>query len=139
MVIVYSGEASDMRRRTVSSGTEWESKVGYSRAVRAGNTVHVAGTTATDENGNPIDGGPYEQTKQALATISDALNEVGAGIEDVTRTRLFVTDIDDWEAIGRAHRKVFGDVGPATSMIEVDRLIDSSLCIEIEADAVVDN
>lgn len=126
-----------MRRRTVSSGTEWESHVGYSRAVRAGSIVHVAGTTATDENGEPLDAGPYEQTKQALTTVSRALEEVGAGIEDVTRTRLFVTDIDDWEAIGRAHEEVFGDVRPAASMIEVERLIDPKLCVEIEADAVV--
>lgn len=126
-----------MRRRTVSSGTAWESKVGYSRAVRAGNIIHVAGTTATDENGDPIDGGPYEQTEQALATIASTLEAVGAGIEDVTRTRLFVTDIDDWEAIGRAHEAVFGDVRPAASMVEVDRLIDPALCVEIEADAVV--
>lgn len=127
-----------MRRETVSSGTEWESQVGYSRAVRAGNVVHVAGTTATDENGDPIDGGPYEQTKHVLSTISNALDEAGASIEDVTRTRLFVTAIEDWEAIGRAHEEVFGDVRPATTMVEVNQLIDPELCVECEVDAVVD-
>lgn len=127
-----------MRRQTVSSGTEWESQVGYSRAVRAGNVVHVAGTTATDENGDPIDGGPYEQTKHVLSKISHALDEAGASIEDVTRTRLFVTSIEDWEKIGRAHEEVFGDVRPATTMVEVNQLIDPDLCVEIEIDAVID-
>jgi enamine deaminase RidA (YjgF/YER057c/UK114 family) len=127
-----------MRRQSVSSGTEWESQVGYSRAVRAGNVVHVAGTTATDENGDPIDGGPYEQTKQVLSKISRALDEAGASIEDVTRTRLFVTVIDEWEEIGRAHEEVFGDVRPAATMVEVNRLIYPELCVEIEVDAVVD-
>lgn len=128
-----------MRRLNVSSGTEWESRVGYSRAVRTGNVVHVAGTTATDENGDPIDGGPYEQTKQALSNVSRALDEADASIEDVTRTRLFVTDIDEWEEIGRAHGEVFGDVRPAATMVEVNRLIDPDLCVEIEVDAVVDD
>lgn len=127
-----------MRRRTVSSGTEWESQVGYSRAVRARNIVHVAGTTATDENGDPIDGGPYEQTKHVLSEISRTLDEAGASIEDVTRTRLFVTSIEDWEEIGRAHGEVFGDVRPATTMVEVNQLIDPDLCVEIEVDAVID-
>jgi enamine deaminase RidA (YjgF/YER057c/UK114 family) len=128
-----------MRRVNLSSGTEWESRVGYSRAVRTGNVVHVAGTTATDENGNPIDGGPYEQTKQALSNVSRALDEADASIEDVTRTRLFVTDIDEWEEIGHAHGEVFGDVRPAATMVEVNRLIDPDLCVEIEVDAVVDD
>ncbi len=126
-----------MNRRTVSSGTEWESQVGYSRATRAGNVVHVAGTTATDEDGTPIDGGPYEQTTHILDTIARTLEEAGASIEDVTRTRMFVTDIDDWEEIGRAHEAVFGEIRPAASMVEVQRLIDPRLCVEIEADAVV--
>ena len=127
-----------MRRQTVSSGTEWESQVGYSRAVHAGNVIHVAGTTATDETGDPIDGGPYEQTKHVLSKISRVLDEAGASIEDVTRTRLFVTDIEEWEEIGRAHEEVFGAVRPAATMVEVNRLIDPDLCVEIEVDAVID-
>lgn len=126
-----------MQRRTVSSGTEWESMVGYSRAVRTGNQIHVAGTTATDEDGDPLEAGPYEQTKRVLEIITQALSEVDAGIADVTRTRLFVTAIDEVEEIGRAHREVFGDVRPATTMVEVNRLIDPKLCVEIEANAVV--
>lgn len=126
-----------MHRRTVSSGTEWESQVGYSRATRVGNVVHVAGTTATDENGTPIDGGPYEQTSHILDQIERTLEEAGASIEDVTRTRLFVTNIDNWDVIGRAHEEVFGEIRPAASMVEVQRLIDPRLCVEIEADAVV--
>lgn len=124
-----------MPRQTVTSGTEWESQVGYSRATRVGNVVHVAGTTATDEDA--IDGGPYEQTTHILGTIKRTLEEADADIEDVTRTRLFVTDIDDWEEIGRAHREMFGEIRPATSMVQVQRLIDPRLCVEIEADAVV--
>ncbi len=98
--------------------------------------MHVAGTTATDADGEPIDGGPYEQTIRCLERIEHALTEAGASIEDVTRTRLFVTDIDDWEAIGRAHAAVFESIRPAATMVEVDRLIDPSLCVEIEADAI---
>ncbi len=98
--------------------------------------MHVAGTTATDEDGEPIDGGPYEQTLCCLDQIENALTEIGASIEDVTRTRLFVTNIDDWEAIGRAHADVFESIRPAATMVEVDRLIDPSLCVEIEADAI---
>lgn len=127
----------NMPRRTVSSGTEWESAVGYSRATRVGDVIHVAGTTATDEEGTPIDGGPYEQTAHILDTITQTLDSAGASIEDVTRTRMFVTDIDDWEDIGRAHEEVFGEIQPAATMVEVQRLIDPQLCVEIEADAVV--
>lgn len=126
-----------MHRRTVSSNTEWESQVGYSRATRVGNVVHVAGTTATDENGTPIDGGPYVQTSHILDQIERTLEEADASIEDVTRTRLFVTNIDDWKEIGRAHAAVFGEIRPAASMVQVQRLIDPRLCVEIEADAVV--
>lgn len=127
-----------MPRRTVSSNTEWESAVGYSRATRVGNVVHVAGTTATDDDGIPIDGGPYEQTVHILNQIEETLEEASASIEDVTRTRMFVTDIDDWEEIGRAHEEVFGEIQPAASMVQVQRLIDPALCVEIEADAVVE-
>lgn len=127
-----------MHRRTVSSNTEWEEQVGYSRATRVGNVVHVAGTTATDDDGTPIDGGPYEQTVHILDQIEETLKEASASIEDVTRTRMFVTVIDDWEEIGRAHEAVFGEIRPAASMVQVQRLIDPRLCVEIEADAVVE-
>lgn len=125
-------------RQRVDSGTEWEAEVGYSRAVRAGDTVYVSGTTATDETGEPMPGTAAEQTRQALADVVAALEAVGASADDVVRTRLYVTDIDDWEAIGAVHGEVFGDVRPATTMVEVSSLIDSDLCVEVEAVAVVD-
>ncbi len=128
-----------MERKTVSSGTEWESKVGYSRAVRTGDEVHVSGTTATDEDGDLVgEGDAYEQTAQALSNVEDALSEAGASVEDVVRTRLYVTDVErDWEEVGEAHAEVFGDVRPATSMVEVSRLIDPEMLVEIEAVARV--
>jgi len=127
-----------MTRERVSSGTEWEATVGYSRAIRADGRVSVAGTTATDEDGDPVaPGDAYAQTAHALGLVADALDEAGAAIEDVVRTRLFVTDIDDWEAVGRAHGEVFGEVRPATTMVEVSRLIHPDLVVEIEAEAVV--
>ncbi|MFD1586345.1 RidA family protein [Halorientalis brevis] len=126
-----------MERRLVSSGTDWEDEVGYSRAVRAGDAVHVSGTTAIDDDGDPLDAGPYEQTKRALDLVADALAEAGASVEDVVRTRMYVTDIDAWEEIGRAHGEVFGDVKPATTMVEVERLIDPALVVEIEAEASI--
>lgn len=129
-----------MERRRISSGTEWESRVGYSRAVRAGSQVHVSGTTATDDAGDVVgEGDPYEQTMQALSNVESALEAADAGLEDVVRTRLFVVDIDDWEAVGDAHAEYFDDVRPATSMVEVSRLIDPALLVEIEAVAVVDD
>jgi enamine deaminase RidA (YjgF/YER057c/UK114 family) len=127
-----------MDRRHVSTGTEWESAVGYSRAVRVGPHVHVAGTTATDAAGELVGRGDSgEQTRQALENVARALDEAGASIEDIVRTRLYVTDVEDWEAIGEAHAAVFGAVRPATSMVEVARLIDPAMCVEIEATAVV--
>jgi len=127
-----------MERRLVSSGTEWESRVGYSRAVRVGPHVHVSGTTATDEDGNVVGAGdPYAQTRQALSNVERALAEAGASLADVVRTRLFVTDIDRWEAVGDAHAETFADVRPTTSMVEVSRLIDPELLVEVEATALV--
>jgi enamine deaminase RidA (YjgF/YER057c/UK114 family) len=128
-----------MERRRISSGTEWESHVGYSRAIRAGSQIHISGTTATDEDGDVVgEGDPYEQTKQALANVEDALVEADASLEDVVRTRMFVTDIDDWEAIGEAHGEYFSEIRPATSMLEVSRLIRPELLVEVEAVAIVE-
>ncbi len=125
-----------MEREHVSSGTEWESTVGYSRAVRVGDEIHVSGTTATDENGDVVGvGDPYAQTSRAIENVAAALAAVDAGLEDVVRTRLYVTDIDEWEAVGRAHGEAFGEVRPATSMVQVERLIDPEMLVEIEAEA----
>jgi enamine deaminase RidA (YjgF/YER057c/UK114 family) len=129
-----------MRRTTVSSGTEWERAVGYSRAVRVGSEVRVSGTTATDEDGDLVgENDPYAQASQAFRNVVSALEEAGASADDVVRTRMYVTDIEDWEEIGRAHEEVFGHVRPATSMVQVERLIDPAMVVEVEADAVVDD
>lgn len=123
-----------MTRERIDSGTAWEDAVGYSRAVRAGDEIYVAGTTATDDAGELVGvGDPYKQTAQAIANIESALEDAGAELADVVRTRMYVTDIDQWEAIGRAHREAFSSIRPATSMIQVDRLIDPEMCVEIEA------
>ncbi|MFC5277926.1 RidA family protein [Halorubrum rubrum] len=127
-----------MERKRVSSGTEWESTVGYSRAIRVGSHVHVSGTTATDDDGDVVgEGDPYEQTRRAIRNVEDALREAGASLEDVVRTRMFVTDVDEWEAVGEAHGEAFGNVRPTTSMVEVSRLIDPEMLVEIEAVAIV--
>ena len=124
-------------RRLVSSGAVWEPVVGYSRAVRCGDWVVVAGTTAAADGG-PIGGDdPAEQTREVLRRIGDALERAGARLADVVRTRIFVTDISRWEEIGRAHGEVFGDIRPAATMVEVKALIEPALLVEIEADAYV--
>lgn len=127
-----------MERLNVSTETSWEELVGYSRVVRKGTHVYVSGTTATDENGQVIGiGDAYRQTVQIINNIDQALRKVNATLEDVVRTRIYVIDIDEWESVGRAHGMFFSDIRPATSMVEVSRLIDPDMLVEIEAVALL--
>src|SRR2546423_5634540 len=123
-------------RQKISSGAKWESIVGYSRAVRVGNRIYVTGTTALGEDGEIVGvGDAYQQAKQCLQNIESALKRLGAGLEHVVRTRMFVTDISRWEEYGRAHGEVLREVMPATTIVEVNRLIDPQMLIELEVDA----
>ncbi len=126
-----------MERERVATGTPWEARVGYSRAVRVGPHVYVSGTTATDSKGKIVgEGDPYQQTVQVFRNIRVALEAIGSGLQDVVRTRMYVTDIEAWEEIGRAHGEAFGEVRPAATMVEIRRLIDPDMIVEIEVDAV---
>jgi enamine deaminase RidA (YjgF/YER057c/UK114 family) len=136
MPIIPRGKAH-APRRNISSGSKWEPLVGYSRAVRSGDYVHVSGTTGVNPDGAVAGPDAYTQTKRAIEIIIAALAEAGASAKDVVRTRIFTTRIDQWQEIGRAHAEVFADIRPATTMVEVSRLIDPAMVVEVEAEAII--
>lgn len=126
-----------MARQNISTGGPWEGKIGYSRAVRVGAALYVSGSTAMTPSGLVGKGDPYAQTIQTFKTIEAALKQAGASLNDVVRTRIYMANIDQWQEVGRAHGEIFGNIRPATTMVEVKRLIDPDMLVEIEADAIV--